>query len=39
MSSIRIVPSLASKMEGEIAELDIKTAFLHGDLGELIYME
>jgi transposase InsO family protein len=39
MSSIRVVLSLAAKMNLEIEQLDVKTAFLHGDLEEEIYME
>jgi hypothetical protein len=39
MSSIRVVLSLAAKMNLEIEQLDMKTAFLHGDLEEEIYME
>jgi hypothetical protein len=39
MSSIRIVLGLAANMNLEIEQLDVKTAFLHGDLEEEIYME
>ena len=39
MSSIRVVLSLAASMNLEIEQLDVKTAFLHGDLKEEIYME
>jgi hypothetical protein len=39
MSSIRVVLGLAAKMNLEIEQLDVKTAFLHGDLDEKIYME
>ena len=38
-SSIRIVLSLVACMDLELEQLDIKTAFLHGDLDEDIYME
>ena len=39
MSSIRVVLSLATKMNLEIEQLDVKTTFLHGDLEEKIYIE
>jgi hypothetical protein len=39
MSSIRVVLSLAAIMNLEIEQLDVKIAFLHGDLDEKIYME
>jgi hypothetical protein len=39
MSSIRVILSLAAKMNLEIEQLDMKTAFLYGDLEEEIYME
>ena len=39
MSSIRVVLGLAASMDLEIEQLDVKTAFLHGDLKEEIYME
>ena len=39
MSSIRVVLGLAACMELEVEQLDVKTAFLHGDLEEEIYME
>ena len=39
MSSIRIVLSLAARLNLEIEQLDVKTAFLHSDLEEEIYME
>lgn len=38
-SSIRIVLSLVACMDLEFEQLDIKPAFLHGDLDEDIYME
>ncbi|KAI3472951.1 hypothetical protein Pfo_029197 [Paulownia fortunei] len=37
-SSIRILLALAAQLNLELAQLDIKTAFLHGDLEEEIYM-
>lgn len=39
MSSIRVVLALVANMDLEIEQLDVKTAFLHGDLEEEIYME
>ena len=39
MASIRVVLSLAANMNMEVEQLDVKTAFLHGDLEEDIYME
>ena len=39
MSSIRVVLGMAATMDLEIEQLDVKTAFLHGDLEEVIYME
>lgn len=39
MPSIRVVLRLAASLNLEIEQLDVKTAFLHGDLEEEIYME
>ena len=39
MSSIRVVLGLAAKLNLEVEQLDVKTAFLHGNLEEEIYME
>jgi len=39
MSSIRVVLGLAAVLDLEIEQLDVKTAFLHGELEEEIYME
>ena len=39
MSSIRVALGLAASMNLEIEQLDVKMAFLHGDLEEEIYME
>ena len=39
MSSIRVVSGLATSMNLEIEQLDVKTVFFHGDLEEEIYME
>ena len=37
-SSIRILLALVAEMDLELVQLDVKTAFLHGDLEEEIYM-
>ncbi|CAN0846213.1 Retrovirus-related Pol polyprotein from transposon TNT 1-94 [Linum grandiflorum] len=39
MSSIRVVLGLAANLDLEVEQLDVKTAFLHGDLEEEIYMD
>ena len=40
MSSIRVVLGLAASLDLEVEQLDVKTAFLHGDLEEEeLYME
>ena len=39
MFSIRVVLGLAVSLDLEIEQLDVKTAFLHSDLDEEIYME
>jgi ATP-binding cassette subfamily B (MDR/TAP) protein 1 len=39
MTSIRAFLGLAAKLDLEIEQLDVKIAFLHGDLEEEIYME
>lgn len=39
MSSIRVVLGLAARLNLEIEQMDVKTAFLHGDLEEELYME
>jgi len=39
MTSIRAVLGLVATMNLEVEQLDVKTAFLHGDLEEEIYME
>ena len=38
MSSIRVALGLAARLNLEVEQLDVKTAFLHGDLEEEIYM-
>uniref|UniRef100_A0A5B7BYT4 Reverse transcriptase Ty1/copia-type domain-containing protein n=1 Tax=Davidia involucrata TaxID=16924 RepID=A0A5B7BYT4_DAVIN len=37
-SSIRLLLALVAQYDLELAQLDVKTAFLHGDLDEEIYM-
>ena len=39
MSSIRTMLSLAATLDFEVEQMDVKTAFLHGDLEEEIYMK
>ena len=39
MSSIRTILSLAACHDLEVEQMDVKTAFLHGDLEEELYME
>ncbi|KAL6342838.1 hypothetical protein AAG906_016857 [Vitis piasezkii] len=39
MSSIRVVLGLAASLDLEIQQMDVKIAFLHGDLDKEIYME
>lgn len=39
MSSIRTVLSLAATLNLEVEKMDVKTAFLHGDLEEEIYVK
>ena len=39
MSSIRVALGIAASQDLEVEQLDVKTAFLHGDLEEEIYME
>ena len=38
MSSIRVMLDMATRMDLEIKQLDVKTTFLHKDLEEEIYM-
>jgi hypothetical protein len=39
MNSIRLVLSLVASHKWEVHQMDVKSAFLHGDLQEEIYME
>eukprot|EP00253_Pinus_taeda_P030504 PITA_30504 len=39
MNSIRVVLSLVASFKWEVHQMDVKSAFLHGDLHEEIYME
>ena len=39
ISSIRVVLALAANLDLEIEQMDVKSAFLHGDLEEKIYMQ
>ena len=38
MSSIQVVLNIAASLNLEVEQLDVKTAFLHGNLEEEIYM-
>ena len=38
MSSIRVILGLVASLDLELEQMDVKTAFLHGDLDEEIYM-
>ncbi|KAM1648539.1 hypothetical protein ACFX1Q_010544 [Malus domestica] len=39
MTSIRVILGMAASMDLKLKQLDVKTAFLHGNLEEEIYME
>ena len=39
MMSIRVILELVASLNLELEQMDVKTAFLHGDLEEEIYME
>ena len=38
-TSIRVVLVMVAHLDMELEQMDVKTAFLHGDLEEQIYME
>ena len=38
-TSIRVVLAMVAHLDMELEQMDVKTAFLHGDLDEQIYME
>ena len=38
-TSIRVILSIAAKLSMDVQQMDVKTAFLNGDLDEEIYME
>ena len=38
VSSIRVILGMTASLDLELEQLDVKTAFLHGDLEEEIYM-
>ena len=39
MCSIQVILGLVARMNLELEQLDVKTAFLHGDLDEEIFVE
>ncbi|KAC9553688.1 hypothetical protein E3N88_45637 [Mikania micrantha] len=39
MSSIRVILGLVASLDLEVEQMDVKTAFLHGDLDKEIYMD
>jgi len=39
VTSIRLLLSIAATFDFEVEQMDVKTAFLHGDLEEEIYMK
>jgi ATP-binding cassette subfamily B (MDR/TAP) protein 1 len=39
MISIRMILGVAASLNLEVEQMDVKTAFLHGELEEEIYME
>ena len=39
IGSIRVILGLVASLDLEVEQMDVKTAFLHGDLDKEIYME
>ena len=39
ISSVRVLISLATNLDWPLFQLDVKNAFLHGDLCEEVYMK
>ena len=39
MTSIRMILGMAASLNLDVEQMDVKTAFLHGELEEEIYME
>jgi hypothetical protein len=39
MDSIRLVLAIAASRRWEVHHMDVKSAFIHGDIKEEIYME
>jgi len=39
MDSVRLVLAIAASHKWEVHHMDVKSAFIHGDLKEEIYME
>ena len=39
MESTRVILHIAASLDWEVHQMDVKTAFLHGNLEEEVYME